>query len=108
MTRSLNTHITRVLMALTVIAFAAMYFGMISYYIIYTWLFPNENFDEWGASDFLFFGVMLITGLAAAIFASWRLAQSIVRPLRPVAAAARAIAGGDFSARAQDVRPAFG
>ncbi|MFJ1311454.1 ATP-binding protein [Agrobacterium sp. P15N1-A] len=96
--------------ALTLGAFAVMYIGWITYYtLFYDWLYPNEIYeDRWNAGDFIVLGIILAVGLTASAVAGWRLAQSIVRPLKSIAGAVHAIAGGDFSARAETIATAYG
>lgn len=110
MARNLNAHIIRAMTGITLVAFAVMYFGLGAYYfLIYDWLFPDASFDEkWYLSDTIVLGLVLATGLLSAVFVAWRLAQKIVKPLTAVAAAARAVAEGDFSARAQTTASPFG
>ncbi len=110
MNKSLNTYIVRTMIALTLVAFAVMYFGLMTYYFfLYDWLFPNTPYDEkWQPSDFVVFGLIIFVGVVSASLTGWRLAQSIVRPLKSVAAAARQITSGDFSSRAQNVGSHFG
>lgn len=100
----------RAMSALTLASLALMYFGWFAYYaFLYDWLYPNDpNGDKWNLGDFIVLGVILVIGLTAATVVSWRLAQSIVRPLKSVAQAVHSIARGDFSARAKTVRSAFG
>ncbi|MDO1584886.1 sensor histidine kinase [Rhizobium oryzicola] len=110
MSNTLNTHIVRAMVGLTLVAFAVMYFGFMAYYFfIYEWLYPDAVFDEkWQTSDFVLLAVILSTGVITASFVGWRMAQQIVRPLKSVAGAARLISEGDFSARAETVGTAFG
>lgn len=110
MARNLNAQMVRVMSALTLVAFAVMYFGMILYYtFLYDWLNPGAaSYEKWTVSDFVVLGVMLAIGLTAAAVVAWRQAQSIVRPLKSVATAARAIAGGNFAIRAEAIGGAFG
>lgn len=110
MARNLNTQMVRAMSALTLVAFAVMYFGWIGFYtIIYDWIYPEGPYtDRWGISDFVVHGLILAIGLAAAAVAGWRLALTIVRPLKSVATAARSIASGDFSARAETIETSFG
>ncbi|MBB4005388.1 ATP-binding protein [Aurantimonas endophytica] len=51
--------------------------------------------------------LILAVGLLAATAVGWRLTQTIAAPLRSVGAAARRVAGGDFSARAVSPASAF-
>jgi two-component system, OmpR family, sensor histidine kinase AdeS len=52
------------------------------------------------ANDYLFFALMLLTGLIAAAIVATRLARRILKPLNSLAESARRIAAGDLSARA--------
>ncbi|MCD2174418.1 sensor histidine kinase [Rhizobium sp. C4] len=110
MAKPLNTHILISTIGLTLLAFAVMYGGMtMFYFILYPWLYPEIGYDEkWQLIDFVVLGTILATGILAASFVGWRLAQNIARPLHSVAVAARTIAAGDFTARAQKVRWSFG
>lgn len=110
MARSLNSQMLRVMSALTLVAFGVMYFGWFAYYtIIYDWLSPNTPItDRWTTSDFVILGVMLTISLVSAAAVAWHQAQSIVRPLKSVATAARSIADGNFSSRAGNTGKAFG
>ncbi|WP_130502087.1 HAMP domain-containing protein, partial [Phyllobacterium myrsinacearum] len=94
---------------LTLSAFAVMFFGVMTYWQLYDWLFPDAPYsDKWTAGDFVTLGLILSIGLTTAVLAGWRLAQSVIRPLKSIAKAVRAIAGGDFSARAETIHSPFG
>lgn len=109
MAKSLNTKLVMAMSILTLSAFAMMFFGVMFYWQLYDWLFPNApNADKWTTSDFVTLGLILSIDLTAAAFAGWRLAQSLVRPLKSIANAVRTIAGGDFSARAETIHSPFG
>ncbi len=110
MAKPLNTHILISMIGLTLLAFAVMYGGItLFYFVLYPALYPDAVYDEkWQLVDFIVLGLILATGVVAASIVGWRLARNIAAPLHSVAAAARAIATGDFSARAQDVRWSFG
>lgn len=110
MGKPLNTHILISMIGLTLLAFAVMYGGItLFYFVIYPALYPNAVYDEkWQLIDFIVLGLILATGVLAASFVGWRLARNIAAPLHSVAAAARAISTGDFSARAENVRWSFG
>lgn len=97
------------LSALTLLAFAVMFFGMILYWYLLDWIFPNApETDKWTPSDFVALGLILATGLSAAAMVGWRLAQNILRPLKSIARAVSSIANGDFSARAEIIQTPFG
>lgn len=100
----------RALSALTLVAFAVMYFGWLLYYtVFYEWFYPaSSNSDKWNTGDFIVLGMILAIGLSAAAIVGWRLALTIVRPLKSVASAARSIAGGNFSIRAATMQTSFG
>lgn len=110
MARNLNLVIIRVTIAVTLLAFAVVYLGMIAYFfIVYEWLYPNltdEDFLRTG--DVVTLGLILAIGLTTASFFGWVLARRIVAPLNSVGEAARSIAEGDFSARASLPRGNFG
>lgn len=110
MGKPLNTHILISMIGLTLLAFAVMYGGItLFYFVLYPAFYPDAVYDEkWQLVDFIVLGLILATGIVAASIVGWRLARNIAAPLHSVAAAARAIASGDFSARAQDVRWSFG
>ncbi|MEW9309970.1 ATP-binding protein [Labrys neptuniae] len=96
--------------SLTLAAFAMMYFGtFVYYYVFYDWFYPEDpNGDKWNLGDFVVLGLIAAAGLSVAVLAGWRLAQSIIRPLKSIAGAVHLIAGGDFSARAETVETIFG
>lgn len=110
MARSLNSQLFRVMSALTVAAFAVIHFGWYIYWtFVYDWLFPDiPDTDRWNTADFIVLGIILVVGLTVAAFVGWLQAQVLVRPIKSVAAAARAIASGNLSARAKAVRGSFG
>lgn len=110
MAKPLNTHILISMIGLTLLAFAVMYGGItLFYFVVYPAFYPDAVYDEkWQLVDFIVLGLILATGIVAASVVGWRLARNIAAPLHSVAAAARAIASGDFSARAQNVRWSFG
>jgi two-component system, OmpR family, sensor histidine kinase AdeS len=110
MGKPLNTHILISMIGLTLLAFAVMYGGItLFYFVLYPAFYPEAVYDEkWQLVDFIVLGLILATGVLAASFVGWRLARNIAAPLHSVAAAARAISTGDFSARAQNVRWSFG
>ncbi|SDF52098.1 ATP-binding protein [Rhodobacter capsulatus] len=99
---NLRSQITRAMIGLTLTAFAVVYFGMMAYFfVIYEWLYPDATADEsWRLGDTVMVGLVLGFGLMTAALIGWRLARRIIAPLETVAAAARRIASGDFSARA--------
>nr|WP_272214459.1 response regulator [Marinicella sp. W31]MDC2880069.1 response regulator [Marinicella sp. W31] len=106
----LNSQIVRAMIALTLLAFAVVYFGLIAYFFfIYDWLYPeftDEDFLRTG--DIVTLGLLLGIGIASASLLGWFLARRIVAPLKSVAEAARQVAEGDFSARASVRRGNFG
>lgn len=110
MGKPLNTHILISMIGLTLLAFAVMYGGItLFYFVLYPAFYPDAVYDEkWQLVDFIVLGLILATGIVAASIVGWRLARNIAAPLHSVAAAARSIASGDFSARAEDVRWSFG
>lgn len=110
MAKPLNTHILISMIGLTLLAFAVMYGGItLFYFVLYPAFYPDAVYDEkWQLVDFIVLGLILATGIVAASIVGWRLARNIAQPLHSVAAAARSIAAGDFSARAQNVRWSFG
>ncbi|MCM2292503.1 ATP-binding protein [Allorhizobium sp. BGMRC 0089] len=110
MAKPLNTHILISMIGLTLLAFAVMYGGItLFYFVIYPALYPDAVYEEkWQLVDFVVLGLILATGIVAASFVGWRLARNIAAPLHSVATAARAIAAGDFSTRAENVRWSFG
>ena len=110
MARNLNSRIVRAMIALTLLAFAVVYFGLIAYFFfIYEWLYPdftNEDFLRTG--DIVTLGLLLGIGISTASLLGWFLARRIVTPLKSVAEAARRVAEGDFSARASLRKGNFG
>lgn len=110
MAKPLNTHLLVSMIGLTLLAFAVMYGGItLFYFVIYPAMYPDAAYDEkWQLVDFVVLGLILATGIVAASFVGWRLARNIAAPLHSVATAARAIATGDFSARAENMRWSFG
>ncbi|QCP87701.1 HAMP domain-containing protein [Cereibacter sphaeroides] len=107
---SLNSRITLAMVGLTLTAFAVVYVGMMAYFfVIYEWLYPQATPDEsWRLGDTVMVGLVLGVGLLTASLIGWRLARRIIAPLKTVAAAARRIATGDFSARADLPPGSFG
>ncbi|WP_245459404.1 MULTISPECIES: ATP-binding protein [unclassified Rhizobium] len=109
MIKRLNGYIVKAMLIVALIAFIVTYLGITIYYVwVEQWLYP-DIIDEtkWQISDFVLIGIILAIGLVVASIAGWRLTKTIVEPLEAVASAARAIAEGDFTARAPKVRPAF-
>lgn len=109
-TGKLNSQIVRAMIALTLLAFAVVYFGLIAYFFfIYDWLYPeftDEDFLRTG--DVVTLGLLLGIGISSASLLGWFLARRIVTPLKSVAEAARQVAEGDFSARASLRRGNYG
>ncbi|ULB11290.1 ATP-binding protein [Cereibacter azotoformans] len=107
---NLNSRITLAMIGLTLTAFAVVYVGMMAYFfVIYEWLYPDAATDEsWRLGDTVMVGLVLGVGLLTASLIGWRLARRIIAPLKTVAAAARRIATGDFSARADLPPGSFG
>lgn len=103
MAANLNARISRTMIALTLIAASIVYLGLIAYFFfIYEWLYPDPEFDSiWRTADTVMVLVLLAFGLLTASAIGWRLAGRIVAPLKSVAGAARKIATGDFTARAE-------
>ncbi|OKH88124.1 ATP-binding protein [Thalassospira sp. TSL5-1] len=110
MANNLNSRIVRAMIALTLLAFAIVYFGLIAYFFfIYDWLYPEFTDDEFlRTGDIVTLSLLLGTGILTASFLGWILARRIADPLKSVAAAARKVAKGDFSARASLTRGSFG
>ncbi|RGP35422.1 ATP-binding protein [Pseudotabrizicola alkalilacus] len=110
MAGSLNARITRTMIGLTLTAFAVVFLGLTAYFLfIYEWLYPDAAYDEnWRLGDTVMVGVLLSVALMAASLIGWRLARRIVAPLKTVAGAARLIATGDFSARAEVLHDSYG
>ena len=109
MTKNLDTYIVRRMVVLTFILLSVLYLGLMLYFFVLDALFPEMiSEDKWQLSDLIALGLILGAGIATASFAGIRLAQRIVVPLKSVAAAARAIAHGDFSARAGSADTPFG
>lgn len=110
MANSLNSRIVRAMIMLTLLAFAVVYFGLIAYFFfIYEWLYPEFTDDDvLRTGDIVTLGLLLGIGLFTASLMGWVLARRIADPLKSVAAAARKVANGDFSARASLRRGNFG
>lgn len=110
MARTLNSRIVRAMIALTLLAFAVVYFGLIAYFFfIYEWLYPDVVDDDFlRTGDVVTLGLLLGIGILTASLLGWGLARRIVDPLKSVAGAARRVAEGDFSARASLRQGNFG
>lgn len=108
MARNLNSQMLRVMSVLALVTFAVVYFGLSIYYTLLDWFDPEAAYlDRWTVGDFISLGLFLAISLATAAFIAWRQAQNMVRPLKSVAVAARAIAEGKFSVRAEPIGGAF-
>lgn len=110
MARNLNSRIVRAMISLTLLAFTVVYFGLTAYFFfIYEWLYPDFTDDDiLRTGDIVTLGLLLGIGILTASLLGWVLARRIVDPLKSVAAAARKVANGDFSARASLSRGNFG
>lgn len=110
MASNLNSRIVRAMIALTMLAFVVVYFGLSAYFFfIYDWLYPEFTDDEiLRTGDVVTLGLLLGIGILTASLLGWVLARRIVDPLKSVGAAARKVANGDFSARASLSRGNFG
>lgn len=101
---SSNSLNRQIIWSTTIVAFVSlsvMFFGWLTYFYIWDWLYPNEIAPEgWAPTDFLVLGINVAIGQAVGAFVGWRLAQRLVKPLVAVTQAARAIAEGDFGGRA--------
>ncbi|GAB3130274.1 sensor histidine kinase [Novispirillum itersonii] len=106
----LNSHIVRAMVGLTLLAFAVVYFGLLAYFFfLYDWLYPDAaDVEVWQLGDAVMLGLLLGTGILTASGIGWRLARRIADPLKSVAEAARRVAQGDFSARANLSGRGFG
>lgn len=109
MAANLNARISRTMIALTLIAALIVYLGLMAYFLfIYEWLYPEfEDYAGWRTADTVMVLTLLAFGLLTASAIGWRLARRIVDPLKSVAGAARRIATGDFSARAEQPAGSF-
>lgn len=107
---NLNSRIIRAMIMLTLMAFAVVYVGLMSYFFfIYDWLYPEATYDDsWRLGDTVTLGLLLAIGILTASVFGWRLSRQIVEPLKSVASAARKVAQGDFSARAASGAKRFG
>ena len=107
---NLNSRIVRAMIALTLLAFVVVYFGLTAYFFfIYEWLYPEFTDDDMlRTGDIVTLGLLLGVGILSASLLGWVLARRIVDPLKSVAAAARKVANGDFSARASLSKGNFG
>ncbi|RUY27360.1 HAMP domain-containing protein [Mesorhizobium sp. M7A.F.Ca.US.001.04.1.1] len=111
MTRTnLNRQVVLTMSAVTATALTIMCLGWYIYIVNYDWLFPNEPDSDtwWTTKDFVVLGLFLTIGLATAGLVGRQLARKVVQPLAVVATAARSIAAGDFSARAEIAEKGFG
>jgi len=106
----LNWQLVLSMSAVTLAALTVMCLGWYFYIANYDWLFPNDaDTEPWfTAKDFVALCLLGTVGLATAGLVGRQLARKVVRPLAVVATAARSIAAGDFSARAETVDKGFG
>ncbi|MBN9021650.1 MAG: HAMP domain-containing histidine kinase [Rhizobiales bacterium] len=96
------------MIVMTMVAFVFMYFGWTLYYIyLYDLIYPGDLSEGWNTGDFVVDGLIVVTGLAAAIVVGARIARNIVRPVDSVAEAVSLIAKGDFTARAETSETTF-
>ena len=110
MAANLNARISRTIVALTLIAALIVWLGLMAYFfVIYEWLYPvePEGFVGWRTADTVMVLTVLAFGLLTASWIGWRLARRITEPLKSVGGAARRIAEGDFSARAEGPHGSF-
>ncbi|PTW50051.1 ATP-binding protein [Rhodovulum kholense] len=110
MAANLNARISRTIVALTLIAALIVWLGLMAYFfVIYEWLYPAEpdGFVGWRTADTVMVLTVLAFGLLTASWIGWRLARRITEPLKSVGGAARRIAEGDFSARAEGPHGSF-
>ena len=110
MAANLNARISRTIVALTLIAALIVWLGLMAYFfVIYEWLYPvePEGFMGWRTADTVMVLTVLAFGLLTASWIGWRLARRITEPLKSVGGAARRIAEGDFSARAEGPHGSF-
>lgn len=104
MPANLNARISRTIVGLTLIAALIVSLGLMAYFLfIYDWIYPTETLDGtgWRTADSVMVLILLAFGLLTASWIGWRLARRIVEPLKSVGGAARRIAEGNFSARAE-------
>ncbi|MFW2542879.1 ATP-binding protein [Primorskyibacter sp. 2E107] len=103
MAANLNARISRTIIALTLVAALVVSLGLMAYFLfIYDWIYPTEAPDAtgWRTADTVMVLTVLTFGLVTAALIGWRLAGRVIAPLKSVGMAARRIAQGDFSARA--------
>ncbi|MBN9304794.1 MAG: hypothetical protein BGO82_11200 [Devosia sp. 67-54] len=106
---TLQIRITLAMLAVALVTGGAAAFGPYLYYTLLDWLYPNLwGDDAWTFGDYLVFAAPIVLGLAIAVALGWRVAKGIARPVEEVAEAARAIAAGDFHARAGHERRGSG
>jgi len=107
---NLNRQVVLTMSAVTLAALAVMFFGWLLYIVNFAWLFPDDANSEawWTTKDSTVLGIIVAIGLTTAGLVGRQLARKVVRPLAVVATAARSIAAGDFSARAETVEKGFG
>ncbi len=93
----------KVAIYMSVLAVWGVFSSLAGWALLY-WLFvrqglmPNVSFD-FLAADYVALVLSLVAGVAGAVFAARLLTRRIVQPVAHVAEAARAIAGGDLTAR---------
>ncbi|AWI85948.1 two-component sensor histidine kinase (plasmid) [Alloyangia pacifica] len=110
MAANLNARISRTIIALTLVAALVVSLGLMAYFLfIYDWIYPTETPDAtvWRTADTVMVLTVLAFGLITASLIGWRLAGRVVAPLKSVGVAARRIAQGDFSARADVPNDSF-
>ena len=110
MARNLNSQLVGVVSLVVIAVFVAFDVGGAFFYsYLFEWLDPNEGSEaRWMAIDIAVIAVFLALSLGVVALVTWRQSRRIVRPLKAVATAARNIAGGNFSARAEASGNTFG
>lgn len=103
---SVNSSLNRqIVWSTTIVAFVAlsvMFFGFLIYGYVWDWLYPNQAYPaDWSPTDFAVLAINVAIGQTVGAYAGLRLARRLVKPLVAVSEAVRAIAEGDFAARAE-------